>query len=121
MLTYLRNLWRLEPAVVAWSVNGGLASLLAFVFHFSSAQEAAVTTISTAVVALVTAAMACPPNVSVLTGALAAIATAAGAFGLHLGPQATAASVTALSAVLGLLLRQNLTPAAKPGHPEHAR
>lgn len=101
-----------EPAVLAWAVNGGAAIVLAFVFNLGAPQTAAITTVTTALAALVTALKARPAAVSVVVGALATIAQAAAAFGLHLPPTVIGAITAVASAVLGLLFRQNLTPTA---------
>lgn len=111
ILTYLREMLAYEPAVAAWAADGGVAALAGFVFHVSSTQEAAITTICTALAALYTAVRARPVAVPALTGAVATIATAAAAFGLHLPAGVISTGVTVLSAVLALILRQNLTPA----------
>lgn len=110
ILTRLRALLAAEPAVAAWAANGGLALILGYVAHLSSVQEAAVTTIATAVAAVFTAVQARPVAVSVLTGAVATAVTAAGAFGLHLPSEVLAAGVSLLSVLLGLVFRANLTP-----------
>ena len=111
-LAYLRSLGANEPAVVAWALNGGLAALAAFVLHYSKTQEAAAATIVTALAAIFTAWKAKPRDISIITGALATMATAAAAFGLHLAPGTVAAGVTVISALLGLIFRTNVTPVA---------
>jgi hypothetical protein len=112
LLSKLRELLAYEPAVVAWAVNGGIATVLAFLLNLDGTQTATVTTITTALAAIVTAVKARPVAVSVVTGALATIAEAAAAFGLNLPPTVVGAITAVASAVLGLLFRQNLTPAA---------
>jgi predicted lipid-binding transport protein (Tim44 family) len=112
ILTRLKALWVYEPAVLAWATNGGVAALAAFVLHLSGTQTAAVTIITTALAAAVTAYQARPVNVSVMVGSLATIATAGAAFGLHLPAQAIATGTAVLSVVLGLVFRANLTPTA---------
>jgi hypothetical protein len=108
----LKALLAYEPAVLAWAVNGGIATGLAFVAHLSPVQVAAVTTITTVLSAVYTAIRAHPVSVSLLTGAVATIATASAAFGLHLSAAVIATAVTVLSAVLGLVFRASLTPKA---------
>ena len=49
-----------------------------------------------------------PVGISVITGALATAATAAGAFGWHLPPDVLAGAVSIVGVVLGQLSRQNL-------------
>jgi len=112
IIQLVREALAYEPAVIAWALNGGIASLLAFVFGFTRTQEAAAATIVTALAAIYTAVRARPAKVPVIVGAVSAIAVAAGAFGLHLPANVTATGVTVLSAVLALIFRQNLTPAA---------
>lgn len=112
ILQLFRQAMAYEPAVAAWAADGGIAALVAFVFHVNSTEEAAVTTICTALAAIYTAFRARPVSVSVLTGAIATIATAAGAFGLHLPPGEIATGVTALTAILALIFRANLSPKA---------
>jgi len=111
--TRLKALLAYEPAALAWAVNGGLAAALVFLFHLDGTQAAAVTTITTALAAAFTAVKARPVAVSVLVGSAATIATACAAFGLNLTPQVIATGVAVLSAVLGLVFRQNLTPAMR--------
>ena len=108
--TKLKDLLAYEPAVVAWGVNGGIATVLAFLFDLSAPQVATVTVITTALAAIVTAVMARPVAVSVVTGALATIAQAATAFGLSLPPTVIGVITAVASAVLSLVFRQNLTP-----------
>lgn len=116
MWTKLKALLAYEPAVLAWAINGGLAAALVFIFHLDATQAAAVTTITTALAAAFTAIKARPVAVSVLVGAAATVATACAAFGLNLTPQLIATGVAVLSAVLGLVFRQNLTPSIKLTH-----
>jgi hypothetical protein len=74
-------------------------------------QVAAVTTIATAVLTVATAVMTRPFVVSSVTAAVGSLLTAVAAFGLHLTADQVGATVTALSIVLALLLRQNVSPA----------
>jgi len=108
------NILKYEPVILAWVLNGGLAVLLGNLIHISSTQEAAVTTIATAVVALYGAAVTKPPAVHALVGALATIAVAAGAFGLHMSAAEIGAGMAILSGILGLVFRQNVSPKAAP-------
>lgn len=108
----MSGILKFEPVVLAWVLNGGLAVLLGNVFGISSTQEAAVTTIATALVAIFTWAMTREKNVSALVGAISTIAVAAGAFGLHLSSAEIGAGMAILSGILGLVFRQNVSPAA---------
>ena len=115
---YLKNLLRYEPAVIAWAVNGGLALLLAFVFHFTSTQEAAAATIVTALATIYTLVKAGPSGVPGILGALATAVTAAAAFGFHPSAQVLAVCTSIASVLLPLIFRMNLTPkAAEPAVP----
>lgn len=113
MLQKLKGLLAYEPAALAWAVNGGIATLLAYVVHLSPGQLAAVTTITMALSTIYTATRAKPPSVSLLLGGLSTIAVAAGAFGLHLTADQISTGVTVLSAILGLAFRASLTPTAR--------
>lgn len=108
------NLWKYEPVVLAWVLNGGLAVLLGNVVHISSTQEAAVTTIATGLVAAFMALKTHPVAVSGLVGALSTIAVAAGAFGLHLTAPEIGAGAAILSGILGLVFRANVSPKTAP-------
>ncbi len=111
--TKLKDLFAYEPAVVAWAVNGGVATVLAFLFNLGAPQTAAVTTITTALAAIVTAIKARPVSVSLVTGALVTIIEAATAFGFNLPTPVIGAVTAVASAILSLMFRQNLTPAIK--------
>ena len=115
MLQKLKGLLAYEPAALAWAVNGGIAIILSYLVHLTPTQLAAVTTITMALSTIYTAARARPVSVSILVGGLATIAVASAAFGLHLTADQIGTGVTVLSAVLGLLFRNSLTPAkARP-------
>lgn len=111
--TKLKELFAYEPAMVAWAVNGGVATVLTFLFTLGAPQTAAITTITTALAAIVTAVKARPVSISLVTGALVTAIQAAAAFGLHLPTPVMGAVTAVASAVLSLLFRQNLTPAVK--------
>jgi hypothetical protein len=102
-----------EPVIVAWALNGGLAVLLGNVVGISHTQEAAVTTIVTGLVAIYTAIKTDNFTVTGFTGVLTTVAVAATAFGLHLSAQEISAGVAIISGVIGLILRQNVSPAAQ--------
>jgi hypothetical protein len=113
MLSRLRDLLAYEPAILAWAANGGVAAILGLVTHASPATLGAVTTVTTALVAVYTACRARPVAVSVLMGAAATLVNASAAFGLHLAATQLVTVTTVLSAVLGLMFRANLTPATR--------
>lgn len=110
---WLKGLLVYEPAVTAWATGGGLAAFLAWVLHFSRDQQAAAAVIITAAAAIVTALLAHPPKVPVITGALATIGAAAGAFGYHPSAHAIAVAQLVAGLALALLYRQNLEPKAR--------
>ena len=109
-MNIVKYLWHYEPMVLAWVLDGGLAVLLGNVVHITSTQEAAVTTIATAIVAIYTAAKTKPPAVAALVGGLSTIAIAAGAFGLHLSAAEIGAGSAVLMGILALVFRQNVSP-----------
>lgn len=111
-VNWFTSLFKQEPTLVAWTVNGGAVSLLAFVFHLGATREAAAATIITALAAIVTALQTRPVNVSLISGIVITITTAVGAFGLHLTPAAVAMLVTLVSTGVGLLVRGHVTPKA---------
>jgi hypothetical protein len=112
MANWLSSVLKYEPVLLAWVLNGGLAVLLGNVIHISSTQEAAVTTIATAAVAIYTAWETRPVAVAAFVGALSTAAVAAGAFGLHFSNAEIGAGAAVLSGVLALILRQNVSSAA---------
>lgn len=112
LISRLRSLLAYEPAAISWALNGGVALVCAYAFGLSSTQEAAVTTIVTALAAIWTGARARPVAVPAIVGALTTAVTAAAAFGLHVSPDVMALGSSAVSAALALLFRQNLTPVA---------
>ena len=119
IFTEIKNLFTLDvvkynPVILAWALNGGLAVLLGNLVGISPTQEAAVTVILTGLVAIFTMVMTKEFVVSSFTGILTTIAVAAAAFGLHLSSAEIGAGVALIGGVLALMLRQNLTPAARP-------
>ena len=112
MPNFISGLLRYEPVLLSWVLNGGLAVLLGNVAHVSTAQEGAITTISTAVVAIFTWFKTKDKAVSTLVGFITTIATAAAAFGLHLSSAEIGAGAAILSGILALAFRANATPAA---------
>lgn len=98
-------------AVYMYAINAVVALFVSFGLPLDHMQVAAITTIATAVFAILTAAMTRPVDVPAITGALAVAATAFGAFGLHLTADQIGEGVTVLSIVLALLLHQVITPA----------
>lgn len=99
-----------ESAVVMYGLNALVTAWVAFGFRATPGQTAAVTTIGAAIVTIVTAFATRPVSVPVITGAVATIATAAAAFGLHLSSAQIGAGVPVLALVLSLVLRQAVIP-----------
>jgi hypothetical protein len=112
LITRLRLLLSTEPAALLYAISAGLTPLVAMILHWSKTQTAAEATIVAALAAIITAFHARPVAIPALLGAAATIATASAAFGLKLSPDQIAAGSSALSLVLALLFRQNLTPVA---------
>lgn len=110
MPTWLKNLLQYEPAVAAWVAGGGLTALLISTLHLDPTVAGAVATLVSAAATVYTVVMVRPVAVPTLIGALATAATAVGAFGLHVPAEGIAFGSAVLSAVLGLLLRQNVIP-----------
>lgn len=110
MLKRLQAMVTTEPAVLLYALNAVLAAVVAFGVKATPGQTAAVTTIAAGVITVVTAWAARPVPVTTVTGAVATIAIAAGAFGLHLSAAEIGTAVPVLSVVLSLILRQAVTP-----------
>ncbi|HEY9412503.1 MAG TPA: hypothetical protein VIP77_23210 [Jiangellaceae bacterium] len=100
-----------EPATILYGVNAAVALLVAYGLDLSKDQVSAITLIATALLTVATAVMTRPVVVSSVTAAVGTCLSAVAAFGLHLSADQIGASVTALSIVLALLLRQNVSPA----------
>jgi hypothetical protein len=110
IIAYLRSLLASEPAVVAWLLSGGLAMLVAYVFHWDHAWQAAAATIVTALAALYSALAARPAHIQVAVGILGTLITAAATFGFHPSAHTEALILAGASILLGFLFRQNVTP-----------
>jgi len=101
-----------EPAVWLYVINA-IVAFLATIPAVGLTEESAgwVMTIASGVVALLVALLTRPFVVSALTGALSTILTGMASFGLPMTEQQTGAFVIMVSAVLGLVLRSNVSPA----------
>lgn len=108
----MSGLLKYEPVLLAWVLNGGLAVLLGNVIGISSTQEAAVTTIATALAGIYAWARTTPHVVSGLVSLITTVAVAASAFGLHLSSAEIGAGAAILSGILALVFRQNVSPKA---------
>ena len=103
--------FKYEPAMILYSVNVAVGVLLAFhVINLTADQSGAVLTIATAITTGITAAITRPVVVPTLVAAASTAAVAVGAFGLHISDKQLSASTAALTLILGLLLRQQVTP-----------
>ncbi|GAA3172379.1 hypothetical protein [Nonomuraea roseoviolacea] len=101
-----------EPAVILYVINAAVAFLVTIPAVGLTEESAGwVMTIASGVVALVVAVLTRPWVVSALTGALSTILAGLASFGLPLTEQQSGAFVLLVSAVLGLLLRANVSPA----------
>jgi hypothetical protein len=104
---------RREPVLL---VGVGLAIVVmmatTFPFHFTPVEIAAVSTITTAITAIVAAILVKPVNVALIHAALVTGLVAAAAFGLHLSPAMIAVAASAGVTVLGYLLREKVSPVA---------
>jgi len=108
----LRTAVSLNPVAVTWAVNTALVLAAGFGLRLDRSQAGAITTVSTSLVAVITALAARPWFIPGITGATAAVLAAASAFGLHAsGPQVSALTA-GLSAVLMLLTHQAVIPVA---------
>lgn len=103
-----------EPAVYLYAINALVALLVAYGLDLTQVQVAAISTFATAGFAAATAILTRPVDVSAVTGAVGTGLTAAVAFGLQLTTEQVGATVTALSVVLALVLRVNVSPIAPP-------
>jgi hypothetical protein len=99
-----------EPAVILYAINAAVALLVAYGLDLTQDQVSAVSVIATAGLAIATAALTRPMVVSTITGAVGTALAAVAAFGLELSAEQIGATVTALSIVLALLLRSNVSP-----------
>jgi hypothetical protein len=103
-----------EPALYLFAINALVALFVAYGLDLTQVQVGAVSTFATAGFAVATAIMTRPVDVAAVTGAVGTGLTAAAAFGLELSAEQIGATVTALSVVLALILRVNVTPIAPP-------
>ncbi|MFF4417113.1 hypothetical protein ACFYY8_31720 [Streptosporangium sp. NPDC001559] len=107
-----------EPAVILYVINA-LVAFLVTIPAVGLTEESAgwVMTIASGIVALLVAVLTRPWVVSALTGALSTILTGLASFGFPITEQQSAAAVILVSAVLGLVLRANVTPKNGPVTP----
>lgn len=110
-LAEIALVFKTEPALVTNLAGTAAALIAAFGVNVTQVQEAAIVTIASALITIVTAFTAKPVKVSVITGAVVTGLTAAAAFGLKLSPDSLAMVTSALGYLIpGLLLRMHLVP-----------
>ena len=98
-------------APALWLAAGlGVVQLVAVLAHMTHDQQSALSIAVTALYAILTAVFTRPVNLSVVTGALSTLATAAGVFGLHISADAMSVFNAALVAVATLLLTNLVSP-----------
>lgn len=98
-------------AVWLYVINAGVAFLVAFGLPLDHGEVAAITTIATAIFAILTAVLTRPVDVPALAGAVGTGLAAGAAFGLNLTDAQIGSAVAFLSIVLALLLHQTVSPA----------
>jgi hypothetical protein len=94
----------LNPAVVLYIVNAVIALAVAWGVHLSTDVTGAIDTIVTGGLTVIAAFLVRPVAVSAVIAALATIATAFSAFGLHLSQDKITATAAVVSLGLGALL-----------------
>lgn len=100
-----------EPAL--WLTAAlALLQLVVILAHFPADQQNALSLIATAVFSILLAVFTRPVDTAAITGGIATILTAIGVFGVHLDPNTTSALNAVVAAVLALILRAHVTPAA---------
>lgn len=100
-----------EPAVILYVLNAALAAGVSYGLPLNHAVVAATVTIATALLSAYAALLTRPIVVSALTSAAGTILAAIAAYGLHFSADQIGSTVTLLSLLLALLLRQNVSPA----------
>lgn len=102
----------LNPVLVLYVVNSLIAMISAWGWHVTPDRVNATDTIVTGVLSLAAALMTRPVVRSGIVATVITVATAFGAFGLHVNPEILNTTVAFGSIVVGLLLHQAVTPAA---------
>jgi len=119
----LINFLKAEPVLVTGALQAVLALLSATVVTWSAGETGAILAATTAALALVNAVAARKVSTAVVTGFTTAVVTLLVAFGVPgVSPGIVSVLNGAVTAVMALILRQNVTPVAslprKP--PAHA-
>jgi hypothetical protein len=109
-----------EPALIIATVSAALSLLVSFGFDGLSAEQAAtIVAVISAVFAAATAAITRPIAPSAFTGLVAAAVALLAAYGLDVSQETVGALNAVVLAVLGLLTRGQVSPAA-PARPTAA-
>lgn len=101
-----------EPALYL-TVAMTVLQLVAVLAHMSHDQQNAMSVIATGVYTILLACFTRPFDTSALTGSIATIVTAFGAFGLHISADYVSAFNAALVAVMAWMLTNRVSPAAR--------
>ncbi len=112
------NIIKTEPAMILQVLNLGIAMLVSFGLNLSADKTGAIVVIATGLLALVTALTTRPWHVPVLAGIATSVLTACAAFGLDWSQARIGSLVAFLTVIMGLALRQHLSP--KYGRPAPA-
>jgi hypothetical protein len=107
------NRIRREPTLILQAVSAVLAILVTFNLHgLSSEQAALIVAAISAVFGVVNAVAVRPVAPAAFTGLVGAAAALLTGYGLNVSPELVASVSAAAVTVLGLLTRQQVTPAA---------
>ena len=119
LLAHARALLAREPAALAFGLSAALIPVLTLLLHWDSAQTAAASAILAALSTIIAAVKARPVSVPTFISGAVAIAEALAVFHVKIPAADLAMFTSAVSAILGALLRASLTPVAslRPGPP----
>ncbi|MCF6467415.1 hypothetical protein FAF44_03165 [Nonomuraea sp. MG754425] len=110
-----RSVFGQEPATIMYVLNALLAFLVTIpALGLGETAAGWISTIGSGALALIVAWQTRPWVISALTGAVSTILTGVSHFWLMLTPAQTAAFILLLSAVLGLVLRGQVSPKTGP-------
>jgi hypothetical protein len=111
LITKFIALLRSEPAASFVTALGTVVALIVAFGHLTSTQAGYLSAIATGIGAIITAVLARPVNVAVISGAAGAILQALVLFNLHLSSGEVAAVVGGVNLILGyIVMRPALTP-----------
>jgi hypothetical protein len=103
-----------EPALVLGVLSAGLSLLVTFQFGLTGEQAGAIVAVISAAFAAATAFVTRPVAPAAFTGLVTAAAALLAAYGLNVAPETIGAINFFVLAVLGLLTRGQVSPAAAP-------